>query len=75
MSKFSLREIYLVANYSPYCRLFTIVKRPYSLMHKFREAIQIGGEAAMPAKETTAIDESQPAGKLAAAAKKRNETK
>ena len=44
----------------------------YATVYKFGEALVVGGEADMPASESTVIDETTPAGKLEAAAKKRN---
>ena len=44
----------------------------YAMVYKFGEALVVGGEADMPASESMVIDETTPAGKLEAAAKKRN---
>jgi hypothetical protein len=44
----------------------------YAGVYKFVEALAIGGESTLPAKELTVIDLSTSAGKEAAAAKKRN---
>ena len=42
------------------------------MVYKFSEALTVGGEADLPASESTMLDETTPDSKLAAAAKKRN---
>jgi hypothetical protein len=54
-------------------QIFWMRFKAYAKVYKFSQALKIGGETDLPRTDSTSIDLGTDAGKLQAAAKKRNE--